>query len=353
MLAALAFAAPDFAVRLWNALPDDKGNVVVSPTSIEACLGLLIPAVGPTAKAPLAKTLGTTTAGLAKYETGLQKRLHDLVEGGEATVANAGFFAETPRPTYVAAIQKGYGATAERLTGVEQVNAWVKAKTKDRIPKLFEKLNRQTSAVLVNAVTFDGDWTTAFDANGTRKTDFHAPSGTRPVETMARNDFTLPYAQGKGFRMIQLAYQGGRYRMAILLPDAGDPAPLLRNDAWRRAASSDTSVNLTLPKFTARSEPKVEEALKTMGLAPLFDQIDVSLALPNGAHERISEIVHKTYVKVDEKGTQAAAATGIAMARTMYRPKPSVAFHVDRPFAFVIQRVETGEILFQGVIREP
>ncbi|GEM_PF-4310215 len=350
LLSALLLAsAPDFATRLWRALPTDRGNVVVSPASVEACLGLLIPATGTSSKGALAKTLGTSAGGLDAYGTGLQKRMKAWTVGGETTVANAGFFAEAPRPSYVAAAAK-YGATVERLKGLAQVNGWVEEETKGRIPKLFERLSPATHAVLVNAITFDGDWTTAFPKAATEKATF---GGSRTVDLMHLVRTRLSYAEGRDFRMVRIPYKGGQTVMSVLLPKEGDPARLLRDAAWRSVEGTSHTVDLSLPRFTVRSAPQVEDALKAMGLAPLFARIDLSPALPGGAHDAIDQIVHRTYVKVDETGTQAAAATGIAMPRSMPSRPDRVVFRVDRPFAFAIQRAETGEILFQGVIREP
>lgn len=356
MLAALALAAsPDFALRLWNALDTSQGNVVVSPMSIEACLGLLIPGVGPSSKPPLAKTLGTRD--LSAYFQKLSGRVQALTHDDETTVSNAGFFAEAPRPSYVAATKESLGATAERLlpdgAGLKQVNGWVDRHTKGRIPKLFDRLDDGTRAVLVNAVTFDGDWSTAFSANATRPMAFHAPTGTHKVPNLRDPKRMLPYAVGKGYRMVVLPYKGDRYRMTLLLPDSGDPAHLLGDDSWRAQSTIYQPVDLALPRFTVRSSPDVQTALAKMGLAPLFSHIDLSPALPGGSHDQIDQIVHRTYVKVDEKGTEAAASTGIAVKRAMPRPQTTAIFHVDRPFAFAVQRTDGGEILFEGVVREP
>lgn len=349
----------DFSRRLWGAMPTDRGNVVVSPTSLNACLGLLIRAVGPSSRPALAKTLGVAPAELEAYEAALQERLRAVTSGDEATVASAGFFAAPPAPAYVAAVAKGFGATAERLkagdAGLGQVNAWADARTKGRIPRLLEGLPPRTPAVFLNAVTFDGLWETPFSPGNTSKAAFAAPSGSRPVDTMHMKTARLSYAKGAGFQAIALPYQGGRYRMLILLPDAGDPGALLRGDAWRSAVdgASEATVDLALPRFTVRSEPNVEAGLKAMGLAPLFSKVDLRPAVPSGAVDRIGAVVQKTFIEVGEKGTKAAAATGIVMTRAIMRPIPSIRFHVDRPFAFVLQHVGSFEPLFEGVVREP
>lgn len=344
-------ATPDFATRLWQAIPTDKGNVVVSPTSVEACLALLIPGVGPTSQPPLAKTLGTSVAAFPAFQQDVKKRLTDLTAGPETTISNAGFFAETPRPSYVAAIAKLYGATAERLLPdpLRQVNGWVNQKTKGRIPKLFDRLDAKTHAVLVNTVTFDGDWSLPFPKEATKK----APFASRTVDMMHLSKAELFYGEASTYRSVQLRYAGGRYLMTILLPNEGDPAMLLGSDAWRTGPTISRPVDLFLPKFTIRSSPDVQGALGKMGLAPLFKTVDLSPALPSGGGDAISQIVHRTYIKVDEKGTKAAAATGIVMTKAVRIPQPPVVFRVDRPFAFAIQSVQSGEILFQGVIREP
>lgn len=347
-----AMMPPDFASQLWQALPKSRGNVVVSPTSIEACLGLLIPAVGASSKPALAQTLGTNVSDLPAYGTKLQNRIKTLTAGGEVNVANAGFFSETPRPTFVAAL-KAYGATAERFQSLQQVNGWVDEKTKGRIPKLFTRLDPKTHAILVNAVTFDGDWQTAFDPKLTQKAEFKTPGGTKSVDMMRSPKLNGSYAEGHGWKGVELTYKGGHYRMTVMLPDAGDPASIFNDPNWTSVEAQRGTIDLSLPRFTVRSQPDVEQALKAMGLAPLFSRIDLSPALPGGANDNIDQIAHQTWVKVDEKGTQAAAATGVAVSRAAYIPQRTIVFRVDRPFAFAIRQADSGEILFQGVVREP
>lgn len=364
MLSALALLsaapAPDaFATRLWRALPTERGNVVVSPVSMKACLGLLIQAAGPSSKAALAQTLGVPTAGLTAYDLMLQKRLRELAGGGETVFTNGAFFAAEPRPAYAAAVGKGYGARVERLrtgaAGVRQVNDWVKARTKERIPRLIDQAPPGILAIFVNATTFDGLWLNSFPARDTKKEAFAAPSGSRQVETMHLAGARLRVGKGEGFRLAVLPYEGGRYEMTILLPDAGDPAHLLKSRGWQAAHSGATerAVDLALPRFTLRSEPGVEGALKAMGFAPLFRKIDLSLALSGEGSSRVSKVVQKTFVEVSEKGTKAAAATAIISTRSMRPPVRATPFQVDRPFAFVIRHVSTGETLFEGVVREP
>ena len=356
LLAACLLAAPSdgFAERLWRAMPTGRGNVVVSPTSLNAALGLLIQGVGPSSRAPLARTLGTDD--LDAYDKALQARLRTIGEGGEAVVANAGFFASLPAPAYAVAVERGYGAGIERLgqDGLAQINAWTEERTKGRIPRLLESLSPATEAVLVNAVTFDGLWESPFRPMASTHASFASPGGSRSVVMMRSEKANLPYAKGEGFRLVVLPYQGGRYRMTIILPDAGDPARLLNDVAWRGAAEAAkvAEVDLSLPRFKVESAPDVAMGLKTMGLAPFFSRLDFTRAVPQGV-ERLNMVVQKTFVEVDEAGTKAAAATAIGMTKSIRtRPGP-LEFRVDRPFAFVIGHVATGEPLFEGVVREP
>ena len=350
-----ATASSSFADRLWRAMPTDRGNVVVSPTSLDAALGLLVPGLGTVSRTPLAATLGIAPARLAAYDAALQARLRDLAKGGEATVASAAFFADPPSPGYRAAVEKAYGATVDRLTGLPQVNGWAAACTKGRIPRLLDALPGRASMVLLNAVTFDGLWTTPFAPNDTRKEPFHSPEGVRPVDTMRLKAASLAYARGAGFQAVELPYEGGRYRMAILLPDAGDPAVLLSGGDWRTAlARAETrTVDLALPRFTVRAAPDVETGLKAMGLAPLFARVDFRPGVPGGGVDRLGAVVQRTYLEVGERGTKAAAATAIMGIRAMRRPVEALAFRVDRPFAFVLRHIATDEPLFEGVVREP
>ncbi|HEX3125855.1 MAG TPA: serpin family protein, partial [Thermoanaerobaculia bacterium] len=250
-----------------------------------------------------------------------------------------------------------------------RINQWVEDRTERRIQDLIPAgvIDPDTRLVLVNAIYFLGTWMEPFEERATHPAPFHvAPSETKNVPTMHRTN-TFPIAQAKGVTALELPYKGSRLSMLLLVPNQVDGLAALEStlDAQRLDAITGTmryeSVALALPKFEVCPAESISlrTDLKTLGMPTAFDSNHADftgIANPPDPADRlfISEVFHKGFVRVDEKGTEAAAATAVVMMfRAGGAPKEPLQIKVDRPFLFLIRDRKSGLVLFLGRVSDP
>jgi serpin B len=269
---------------------------------------------------------------------------------------------------YLTFLRRTFGATAEQgnlgsPATAERIDAWAAKNTDGLIDSIAADLGLPDPAavlVLLNAVYFLGEWTTRFNPGDTRPEPFNLPGGaTADVRMMHLNDEKFGYAQRDGYRMLRLPYgEQGRYGMEIMLPDDGNTltALIASLDAarWRAAVESlteQTIDELALPRFELRWKGELTGPLRNLGMVTAFTPGQADFRPMSPAAPWLETVVHKTYIRVDEHGTEAAAISGGAMV-TSARLDQTV-FRVDRPFAFTISDRQTGTILFLGAVTDP
>jgi serpin B len=251
----------------------------------------------------------------------------------------------------------------------QRINTWVAQQTNDRIRDLLPPpaINAETRLVLVNALYLLADWLSPFTREATRPVPFFGPGGERPVPTM-HQVATFKFAAADGVKVLEMNYVGGDLAMTLVLPDAREGLPALeqsldarRLEGWT-AALTPQKVVVALPKFTIDppSSLALADVLKGLGMRLAFDRDRADftgIAAPPNPADRlvISNVFHKAFVKVDEKGTEAAAATAAVMQRAGAMPDPQrpQEFRADHPFLFLIRDLETGAILFLGRVTDP
>ena len=281
------------------------------------------------------------------------------------------------RPVFLDLLKSNYNATLEAMDfkkdpagATKTINDWVAEKTRERIKNLIPggALNELTRLVLVNAVYLKAPWESEFSEHATQPLPFHAPGGDATnVPTMGVQK-SFGYAKANGVTVVSVPYKGGDLQFLIILPEdvhglakveAGLTAEKLAG--WANLANRD--VRLFLPKF--KMEPPtlpLGDALQKLGMTSAFD-IPLRSAnfdrmaprhLPND-YLYISKVFHKTFISVDEKGTEAAAATAVVMfaASAVRRPAEPVEVRVDHPFIFAIQHRASGACLFLGHVVDP
>jgi len=250
------------------------------------------------------------------------------------------------------------------------INRWVEEQTRDRIRELIpsDGIDEETRLVLVNAIHMQAPWQEPFPASATGPAPFHlAPDERVDVPTLRRQG-RLGYAQRDGYRAVTVPYLGGEVQFLILLPDADRSlrdleGGLTADQLVTDAALPSTEVILHLPKLNL--EPPVlrlGQQLRALGMTTAFDEprgsADFDRMAPRRPDDylRISEVFHKTFLALDEKGTEAAAATAVVMMRvtSVAAPKPDpIEVRVDRPFLFAIQHRASGACLFLGRVVDP
>ena len=364
---AVGQAVNDFGFDLFSEVADGQQNTVTSPLSVAVLLSMVLAGADGDTAAEMTKVLHLD----GRRDVRLGALLRTLADTDQVTLSIAdALWADQGKPfeeDYLAFTRRTFGATVDRADlgspdAAKAVDAWAAKNTNGLIRDVAQDLglpDASAALVLANAVYFLGRWTTTFDPARTGPEPFTLLGGaTVDVPMMRLSDATLGSTQRDGYRMVRLPYgKDGRYGMEVLLPDEGDTlANLLRRlDAgeWRAAVDSLTPQRLddvALPRFETRWKAELNGPLQRLGMPTAFapGRADFRSMSPLGLW--LERVVHKTYIKVDEHGTKAAAVTGGMMATAA---RPSSVFRVDRPFAFTISDRTTGTILFLGTVTDP
>jgi serine protease inhibitor len=352
-----------FAYRLLSEHPEllPGPNGVVSAASIGTAFAMLrAGATGQTA-AEIDRVFDFPASDLGPAYNVLTDRWAAGGSGApELAVANSLFVQDGSalRQAFLDALARDFGAGVRTVDfaggAAERINAWVREQTRDRIERLFDDLPASTRLVLANAIYLKATWARQFTADSTSDGTFHRAAGAAVRVPFMHQTAYVDYAGGVGWSAVRLPYRGGELSMWVLLPRQGDPVALLRPDVLTRATTTASSqqVELALPKWDFRSDVSLTEVLPAMGMPRAF----ADAAEFPGVSEvplMIDQVVHRADITVDEKGTEAAAATGIAMRVTGLPASPEVSFDADHPFAFVVLHDPTGSPLFEGVVGDP
>ena len=270
---------------------------------------------------------------------------------------------------YLTTAEKYYGGKAANLNFVgeteksrQTINSFIEEQTNDKIKDLIPEgvLSPLTRLVLTNAIYFKGTWEWEFDKSDTREQDFEiAPKNIIkvPMMYMKPDKATFNYADTGNLQILELPYKGEKISMLILLPTENlnnvEPSLTAEKLAEYKSQMQETKLDaIYLPKFEFDTKYSLNENLKALGMPTAFnpDLADFS-GMDGTKNLSISEVMHQAYVKVDEKGTEAAAATAVMMMATS--AAPGTIFRADHPFVFVIQQKDTGNILFMGRVSDP
>lgn len=363
---------------LWRAAAKAPGNRALSPASIAFALGMTYGGAAGETASEMKKTLrfngelDATRASAGKLSAALQDPKNDV----KLRIANR-LFGQRGFPfkkTFLDATKQSFGAPLEPMafdTDAEgartAINGWVEAQTEKHIRDLLPRdaVGPDTRLVLVNAIYFLADWATPFKKEDTSPRAFASPGGTHDVPTM--NAMLLAsYGEADHHQLLQLPYKGGAMSMLVLLPRLGTPVSALeaelsneKLESWTKGMSAQ-QVIVALPKFKIEpGEPiSLKTALSDLGMGRAFNEglADFSGMVDTTQTDKrlaISDVVHKAMVAVDEKGTEAAAATGVVMLEAGAAPPPAVRFEADRPFLFLVRDNASGAVLFMGRVEDP
>ena len=364
-----------FGFDLWRTVR--KGdNLSIAPASISLALGMTWTGARGTTAEQMGRAmhLGGDVPSMA---TAMGEQLRAWNEHGddyELRVVDRLFGEKTAKfdADFLALMQRSYGAPLEPVDfihGYEQarvhINDWVEDSTKDRIRDLLpeDSLSELTRLVLTNAVYFKGDWQHAFDANDTYDGTFHVRGNEASSRKLMHQFGTFGYAKKDGVQIVELPYKGGDLALDIVLPERKDGIDEIARtiDDTRFAelvgALQPTGVQLTLPKFKLEMSGSLplKDPLKKLGMELAFTTGADFSGMSTAIHPLfIDDVYHKTFVAVDEEGTEAAAATAVVMRTESAMVIPDgTPFVADHPFMFVLRDVKSGTIMFLGQVVDP
>jgi serpin B len=336
-------------------------SAIFSPFSLREALGLLHLGARGDTSAALAKLCGFPpgTQSFVREHEAQSTALRALEPAIVWRSSNALFVDKGTQlePEYQKTAERIFRARAESVdfTDVQTValiNQWVARQIEGKIKKLLSRLPSDTRAVLLNAVYLQATWQEKFDEQRTRPQTFFDGKTNVQVPTMQRTG-TYPLYTGKGWRLLELPYRGGRLVFDCILPDRRDGLGdvLQRLDLASLEAGfqglQHEEVELSLPRFTIESDWKLLDTLQAMGFRPNGDYSGLSKQAL-----QITGVLQKAFIEVDETGSEATAATAIVVGEGA-APGRKVRFQVDRPFLYLIRDRKTRAILFTGQVYKP
>jgi serpin B len=380
----VADANNQFALDLYHKLRNKDGNLFFSPYSISKALAMV-----------WAGARGDTEremAAVLHFKLG-QERQHQAFRETRKLLNRTGPFGLPPLPnnkvqlhlsanlwgqrgfdfqeSYLSLIQDCYGGGLQEIdfTAAEKarkkINAWVEQQTHNKIQELFQPgtIDTNTRLVLASAIYFKGDWAHPFKKSGTREDSFWVTNSTKvPAMLMSQTD-TFGYFEDKDLQGLQMPYEGKDLALIVLLPSKRDGLAELEKALTAEKLAGwvgrfwEQKVNVWLPKFKTTSAMDLNDTLVALGMEKAFTGSADFSGMTGGREPlAISKVVHQAFVDVNEEGTEAAAATGVAMSLSAAPgssgPRVPV-FRADHPFVFAIRDVRTGVILFLGRMSKP
>lgn len=346
-------------------------NLLVSPFSISTALAMTYAgARGQTAE-QMADALHWSGTPAETTHVGYGQWITDLNaprEVGALAAANRLFGQQgfAFQQSFLDVVAANYGAPLEELDFIGasepsrvHINDWVASQTNDLIQNLLPagSITSDTRLVLTNAVYFNGKWKQQFKEALTTDQPFHLADGSTQSASTMFQTATFGYGNFDGYQMLELPYEGDDLSMVVVLPDIANGLAAVEAGltAETFAANVDNlfnrEVHVHLPKFTFRDEAALSSSLQALGMVDAFTGDADFTGIGDGGLA-ISEVLHKTFIDVNESGTEAAAATGVIVGVTSLPPEPPV-FRADRPFLFALRDRHTGGILFWGRLADP
>jgi len=356
----------DFAFRFFKNVYEfeNEPNLFISPLSASLALAMTNNGASGNTQKEMMQTLGFGNVTREDMNSYFKKVITNLSETDPTVIMdvansiwiNKGYYA---KETFKTTNKDYYNAEVGNLdfllpSSLEFINKWCADKTNNKIDEILDKISAETQLILLNALYFKGNWKYEFDKEKTRNSTFINEKGVSQDMKLMNQECEVNYLKNETFAIAELPYGNESFGMVVLLPDESlsinQAIESLTFENWDKWNKEMTPVELSiyLPQFKLEYEKELNDILKKMGMIDAF--------YPNADFSDISDpsdlfiglVKQKTFVEVNEKGTEAAAVTVVGMKNTAV--PENVSFVVDRPFIFAIQEKATGIILFMGKV---
>ncbi len=361
-----------FAADLFKESAKNEGNLMISPASVYMALAMPLNGADGETKTAMLDVLADQGLTVDMINQACRSWINLLEKTDSKTkleIANSIWFDEgfTPYKPFLQSNADHFAADMKKLDFKDKntpniINNWVEKATHGTIDKIIDSISPDVVMYLINTVYFHSDWKTQFDKNDTRDRTFNTPEGTVTAPFLQQIG-KMPYFLYKNATGIALPYADEKFAYFALLPDKQTPREWLAEQgqslfddlAEMIAKKPEFTVQLAMPKFEARYNDSLLNELTEMGMGIAFDQYNADFSQINEQHTRdlyISEVKHKTFIRVDEKGTEASAATSVEIRETAM-PLSDKQLTFDRPFLYGIIDLQTGMPLFVGIMENP
>jgi serpin B len=362
-----------FAAQLFQESAKNEGNIMISPASVFLALAMTVNGADNETRDAMLEVLadpGITVDQINQLSRDWMALLEKSEVKTRVSIANSIWFRDgfVPWQPFLQSNADYFSAGARSLDFSDPgapaiINGWVKEATHDLIDKLIEKIDPTTVMFLINTLYFKADWKTPFIKNDTWKQTFATPGGSVEVDFMHRTD-NMNYFTELDARGVALPYDNGQFVYFAILPDDDtdprawlarqDTASLFSRLGTLVAQDAQTAVALALPRYEVKYDDSLVNELTTLGMGIAFNGGLADFSRLNEARSKglyISEVKHKTAIRVDEEGTEAAAATVVVIDKSAKAYDEELVF--DRPFLYGIMDMETKLPLFVGILEDP
>jgi serpin B len=360
-----------FTMELYHQLRKEPVNMFYSPLSISSAFAMTYAGAKGETATQLQQTLhfGPNTDAFHSEYAQLNTLLNKEKEGLSLSLANAVWIQSGLKlqPIFSETLTQHYGAGLKRTSFSEdpagsrdRINNWVEEKTHDKITDLLPQsaIKRSTQMILVNALYFKGDWATPFKEENTKEDTFYVFKKCHTQAQMMNQSLNTSYYEDKMAQVVELPYEGGDVSMILIVPKKRFDLLAVEKNFTHTLYQEylqkmkHTKVQLTLPKFTMERTYSLSEPLQQLGMTLPFTSNADFTGMTDQTKLVIDKVLHKTYIDVNEVGTEAAAATAITMVKTsMVRNQATV--KANHPFMFLLKDNKTSAILFMGRIMDP
>jgi serpin B len=360
-----------FGFKLYKEIlkQDSNKNVFVSPTSVAIALSMTYNGASGETQQAMAKALelqGITLPTVNQANNALKASLENADPEVQLSIANSLWAKQgvTFKPDFMERNRQFYGAKVTELDfanaeATRTINNWVKENTRGKIDQVVDQLKPDDVLFLINAIYFKGNWTKKFDQNQTAERPFYLSNGTQKQHPMMSQSGKYRYYENETFQAVSLPYGKGRLSLYVFLPRENNSLDAFQQqlavENWQQWMNQFRMRNgsIQLPRFKFDYDIQLNNALKVLGMESAFsDGADFSNM--TSASVAINEVKHKTFVEVNEEGTEAAAVTSVGVALTSAQmPEEPFQMVVNRPFFCAIRDNQTGTVLFMGSLREP
>jgi len=365
-----------FGINLFKNIvsaSDEPGNIMISPLSVSQALGMTWNGARGATRDEMTEMMGFSVDNdteLNESNKTIREALLNADNLVKTNIANSIWYRNTfhINQGFVDVDKKFYDAEVKALdftdteSSKKTINNWVNDKTKGKIPKIVDEITADHIMFLINAVYFKGKWKYEFKKDNTVDEPFHFADGKTENVKMMVQETDLNYFKTSNSQGVALPYGNGHFRMIVLLPDEDITLKEYVSELNESTITDNINsfrqnkVNVWLPKFKFECNLALKEPLKELGMKSAFlDGVADLSGMGTPSNLVVSKVKHKTFVEVEEEGTEAAAVTSVEIGVTSIGPgeNHTIPFIVNRPFLFLIQEKDTGAILFMGQVYEP
>ncbi|MGA2297519.1 MAG: serpin family protein [FCB group bacterium] len=361
----------NFGLNLFQEVNREEGdkNIVLSPLSVSMALGMTVNGAAGSTRDSMLNTLEMLGISIDQVNSSYQSLINLLLNMDSKVqfeLANSIWYRNTWvfEQSFFDVCNKYFNSQVTGLnfddpSAKNTINNWVNTQTKGKIPDIIDAIDPTSIMFLINTIYFKGNWTYKFDTTLTKDLPFYLLDGTSQTCKMMSQLAYLSYSRTQDFDVVDIPYGSKNFSMTIFLPSSNNNINDFINgmtqdnyNQWLLNFKTD-SVNIFIPKYKVEYKIKLNDALINMGMGIAFGDYANFYNMTKVPGTYIGEVLHKTYVLVDEAGTEAAAVTSVDIRNESMAPGGHITIRLDRPFVFVIREKSSGTIVFIGKIVEP